>query len=211
MRLKVCGMTKMGQLKELEELNVDFAGFIFYKPSPRYVMNNSLTPQVLKTEKIKINRVGVFVNETAENVLKCVNEWKLDMVQLHGDESPKYCEHISNHITTIKAFRIGTDNNTLYRLFPYTESTDLYLFDTLGKKFGGTGEQFDWNQLAGLNIEKPYFLSGGIGPDDVEKIKEFCTSEKNVFALDVNSKFEISPGIKDMKLVRDFVVEINKF
>ena len=211
MRLKVCGMTKMGQLKELEELNVDFAGFIFYKPSPRYVMNNGLTPQVLKTEKIKINRVGVFVNETAENVLKCVNEWKLDMVQLHGDESPKYCEHISNHITTIKAFRIGTDNNTLYRLFPYTEATDLYLFDTLGKKFGGTGEQFDWNQLAGLNIEKPYFLSGGIGPDDVEKIKEFCTSEKNVFALDVNSKFEISPGIKDMKLVRDFVVEINKF
>ena len=211
MRLKVCGMTKMGQLKELEELNVDFAGFIFYKPSPRYVMNNGLTPQVLKTDKIKINRVGVFVNETAENVLKCVNEWKLDMVQLHGDESPKYCEHISNHITTIKAFRIGTDNNTLYRLFPYTESTDLYLFDTLGKKFGGTGEQFDWNQLAGLNIEKPYFLSGGIGPDDVEKIKEFCTSEKNVFALDVNSKFEISPGIKDMKLVRDFVVEINKF
>ena len=211
MRLKVCGMTKMGQLKELEELNVDFAGFIFYKPSPRYVMNNGLTPQVLKIEKIKINRVGVFVNETAENVLKCVNEWKLDMVQLHGDESPKYCEHISNHITTIKAFRIGTDNNTLYRLFPYTEATDLYLFDTLGKKFGGTGEQFDWNQLAGLNIEKPYFLSGGIGPDDVEKIKEFCTSEKNVFALDVKSKFEISPGIKDMKLVRDFVVEINKF
>ena len=210
MRLKVCGMTKMGQLKELEELNVDFAGFIFYKPSPRYVMNNSLTPQVLKTEKIKINRVGVFVNETAENVLKYVSEWKLDMVQLHGDESPKYCEHISNHITTIKAFRIGADNNTLYRLFPYTESTDLYLFDTLGKKFGGTGEQFDWSQLSGLNIEKPYFLSGGIGPDDIEKIKEFCTSEKNVFALDVNSKFEISPGIKDMKLVRDFVVEINK-
>ena len=210
MRLKVCGMTKIGQIKELEGLNVDFAGFIFYKPSPRYVMNNGLTPQVLKTEKIKINRVGVFVNETAENVLKYVSEWKLDMVQLHGDESPKYCEHISNHITTIKAFRIGADNNTLYRLFPYTESTDLYLFDTLGKKFGGTGEQFDWSQLSGLNIEKPYFLSGGIGPDDIEKIKEFCTSEKNVFALDVNSKFEISPGIKDMKLVRDFVVEINK-
>lgn len=211
MRLKVCGMTKMGQLKELEELNVDFAGFIFYKPSPRYVMNNGLTPQVLKTEKIKINRVGVFVNETAENVLQCVKEWKLDMVQLHGDESPKYCEHISNHITTIKAFRIGTDNNTLYRLFPYTEYADLFLFDTLGKKFGGTGEQFDWNQLARLNSEKPYFLSGGIGPDDIEKIKQFCSSEKNVFALDVNSKFEFSPGIKDMKLVKEFVDEINKF
>jgi len=211
MRLKVCGMTKTGQLKELEELNVDFAGFIFYKPSPRYVMNNGLTPQVLKTEKIKINRVGVFVNETAENVLQCVKEWKLDMVQLHGDESPKYCEHISNHITTIKAFRIGTDNNTLYRLFPYTEYADLFLFDTLGKKFGGTGEQFDWNQLARLNSEKPYFLSGGIGPDDIEKIKQFCSSEKNVFALDVNSKFEFSPGIKDMKLVKEFVDEINKF
>jgi len=204
-------MTKTGQLKELEELNVDFAGFIFYKPSPRYVMNNGLTPQVLKTEKIKINRVGVFVNETAENVLQCVKEWKLDMVQLHGDESPKYCEHISNHITTIKAFRIGTDNNTLYRLFPYTEYADLFLFDTLGKKFGGTGEQFDWNQLARLNSEKPYFLSGGIGPDDIEKIKQFCSSEKNVFALDVNSKFEFSPGIKDMKLVKEFVDEINKF
>jgi phosphoribosylanthranilate isomerase len=210
MRLKVCGMTKIDQLKELEELGIDFAGLIFYKPSPRYALNGGLSPSKIKTERVKINKIGVFVNESTDNILKIVDDWKLDMVQLHGDESPRFCEQISNHITTIKAFRIGNENNTAYKVFPYTEETDLFLFDTLGKNFGGTGEQFDWQQISSSKIQKPYFLSGGIGPNDVGKIKEFCKNEKYLFALDVNSKFETSPGLKDMNLVKKFTEEIKK-
>ena len=171
MRLKVCGMTKIEQLKELEEMGVDFAGLIFYKPSPRYALSAGLSPVKIKTERLKINKIGVFVNESVENILKIVDEWKLDMVQLHGDESPRLCERISNHITTIKAFRIGNENNTAYKVFPYIEETDLFLFDTKGKNYGGTGEQFDWQQISSSKIQKPYFLSGGIGPNDVDKIK----------------------------------------
>jgi phosphoribosylanthranilate isomerase len=210
MRLKVCGMTKIDQLKELEELGIDFAGLIFYKPSPRYALNGGLSPSKIKKERVKINKIGVFVNESAENILKIVDDWKLDMVQLHGDESPRFCEQISSHINTIKAFRIGNENNVAYKVFPYTEETDLFLFDTLGKNFGGTGEQFDWQQISSSKIQKPYFLSGGIGPNDVDKIKEFCKNEKNLFALDVNSKFETSPGLKDMNLLKIFTVEIKK-
>ena len=118
-RLKVCGMTKIYQLKQLEEIGVDFAGLIFYDRSPRCVTRFGLTPEVLKKEKLGINRVGVFVNETIDNVLRVVDQWKLHMVQLHGDESPRYCEQISNHITTIKAFRIGQDDNVAYKTFPF--------------------------------------------------------------------------------------------
>jgi phosphoribosylanthranilate isomerase len=210
MRLKVCGMTKIDQLKELEALGIDFAGLIFYKPSPRYALNGGLSPSKIKKERVKINKIGVFVNESVENILKIVDDWKLDMVQLHGDESPRFCEQISNHVNTIKAFRIGNENNTAYKVFPYTEVTDLFLFDTLGKNFGGTGEQFDWKHISSTNIQKPYFLSGGIGIDDVIKIKEFCEEQMNLFALDVNSKFEISPGLKNMQMVKRFAEEIQK-
>lgn len=210
MKIKVCGITKIEQLKELEEIGVDFAGLIFYKASPRYVLNNGLTQEIIKKEKVKINKVGVFVNESVEDILRTVEDWKLDMVQLHGDESPKFCAQISGHVTTIKAFRVGVENNIAYKLFPYIEETDLFLFDTLGKKYGGTGEQFDWNLIANGIIQKPFFLSGGIGPEDVDKIKEFCMGEAKLFSLDVNSKFEISPGVKDMVSVKAFVEEIQK-
>ncbi len=134
MRLKVCGMTGIVQLKELETIGVDFAGLIFYPQSPRYAMKFGLTPELLKQEKLRINRVGVFVNEDQDTVLRTVDKWKLDMVQLHGDESPRYCEHISNHVNTIKAFRIGDNENVPYKTFPFNEVVDLYLFDTMGKQ-----------------------------------------------------------------------------
>ena len=137
MRLKVCGMTDIAQLKQLEAIGVDFAGLIFYPQSPRYATKAGLTPELLKKEKLRINRVGVFVNEEQDTVLRTVDKWKLDMVQLHGDESPRYCEHISNHVNTIKAFRIGDNENIPYKTFPYNDVVDLYLFDTMGKQKGG--------------------------------------------------------------------------
>ena len=210
MRLKICGMTDIAQLKELEAIGVDFAGLIFYPQSPRYATKAGLTPELLKKEKLRINRVGVFVNEDQDTVLRTVDKWKLDMVQLHGDESPRYCEHISNHVNTIKAFRIGDSENIPYKTFPFNEVVDLYLFDTMGKQYGGTGEQFKWDLLCHAPVPKPYFLSGGIGPDDVDQLAQFCKNEQKIFAIDVNSKFEVSPGLKDLKKVETFFNALKK-
>jgi phosphoribosylanthranilate isomerase len=210
MRIKVCGMTSIVQLKELEEMGVDFAGLIFYSRSPRYATRGGLTPEVLKKEKLRINRIGVFVNETVEMVLKTVETWKLDMVQLHGDESPIYCEKISNHVNTIKAFRVSAEENIPYKVSPFTEAADLFLYDTMAKQYGGTGEQFNWDLLNKDKLTKSYFLSGGIGPDDLDKIKDFCIHQDKLFSLDLNSKFETSPGVKDMTVLKRFVESIKK-
>lgn len=201
-------MTMLAQLKELEDCGVDFAGLIFYEKSPRYVLKGGLTPELLKKEGLKIIKVGVFVNETIENLLTAVEEWKLDLVQLHGDESPKYCEQVSNHVNTIKAFRIGKEDNIPFKIRPYQDAADLYLFDTLGQQLGGTGEKFDWGLIAKAEVTKPYFLSGGISSDDVEQIKAFAIDEKKLFSLDINSKFEVSPGKKDMDKIRKFVNQV---
>ena len=201
-------MTRLDQLIKLDELGIEFAGFIFYPKSPRYIKKFHLSALDVKREKLNINRVGVFVNATAEEILKTVDDWRLQMVQLHGDESPKFCEHISNHITTIKAFRIGPDENIDWKIYPYRDSADMYLFDTVGVNYGGTGMQFDWNVLEKAQINKPYFLSGGIGAEDVEKIKQFVPGQKDLFSIDVNSRFEISPGVKDMDLIEEFCKKI---
>jgi len=201
-------MTILTQLKELEDCGVDFAGLIFYEKSPRFVSKSGLTPELLKKEGLKLNRVGVFVNETAEKLLKTVDEWKLDLVQLHGDESPRYCEQISNHVNTIKAFRIGKDENIPYKIHPYEDAADLYLFDTMGQQFGGTGEKFEWEMLLKAPITKPFFLSGGIAPDDTKAIKKFALKTNKLFALDINSKFETAPGKKDMKKIKEFISQI---
>jgi phosphoribosylanthranilate isomerase len=201
-------MTRLDQLIKLDELGIEFAGFIFYPKSPRYIKKFHLSALDVKREKLNINRVGVFVNATADEILKTVDDWRLQMVQLHGDESPKFCEHISNHITTIKAFRIGPDENIDWKIYPYRDSADMYLFDTVGVNYGGTGIQFDWNVLEKAQINKPYFLSGGIGADDTDKIRQFVPGQKDLFSIDVNSRFEISPGIKDMDLIEEFCKKI---
>jgi phosphoribosylanthranilate isomerase len=208
MRIKVCGMTRLDQIIKLDALGVQFAGLIFYPKSPRYIKKFHLSAIDLKREKLQINRVGVFVNETAEEILRTVDEWRLHMVQLHGDESPKFCEHISNHITTIKAFRIGPGENTEWKIHPYREAADMFLFDTVGVSYGGTGQQFDWALLEKARIEKPFFLSGGIGPEDGERLKDFAEKKKDLFSIDVNSRFETAPGIKDMGMIEAFCKQI---
>jgi phosphoribosylanthranilate isomerase len=204
MRIKVCGMTRLDQVRQLDALGVEFAGFIFYAPSPRFVGRHGLEPQQLRREKLGINRVGVFVNAPAEEVLQTVDEWRLHMVQLHGDESPKYCEHISNHVTTIKAFRMGADENLQWKIHPYRDVCDMFLFDAVGVSYGGNGTQFNWSQLTSKEIRKPFFLSGGIGLDDAGRVQEFAARESGFFAVDVNSKFETSPGVKDLQLLETF-------
>ena len=212
MRIKVCGMTSTEQVLQLDEMGVEFAGFIFYPKSPRYVYRFMPRPEIKKIKGKGINKVGVFVNATVEEVLEAVDDCGLYIVQLHGDETPKYCEKIANYVTVVKAFRLREDDNVLWKVKDYVDIADMFLFDTEGAGYGGTGRKFDWNLLKGLNIGKPFFLSGGIEPDDTEKLKEFAKEHvaKDLFSIDINSRFEISPGIKDMDTLRRFITEVKQ-
>ncbi|MFT3844712.1 MAG: phosphoribosylanthranilate isomerase [Lacibacter sp.] len=208
-RLKVCGMTDLQQMHQLGELGVEFAGMIFYHKSPRFILRY-LTGEIVKRAKLKVYKVGVFVNASYDEIMNHVENFGLDMVQLHGDESPRFCEQVSSYIQTIKAFRIAEDDNIQWKIKDYFDSCDMYMFDTMGAGYGGTGKKFDWNMLKDVNIGKPFFLSGGIEPTDAAAVKEFAKEPvaKDLFALDVNSRFEETQGVKDMKLVKKFVEEV---
>lgn len=211
MRIKVCGMTDLQQMHQLGQIGVEFAGMIFYHKSPRFVLKH-LNGAMVKRAKLKVYKVGVFVNASYDEILNHVENFGLDMVQLHGDETPRFCEQVSNYIQTIKAFRIGADENIPWKVKDYYDSCDMYLFDTLGAGYGGTGKKFNWEMLKEAAVNKPFFLSGGIEPSDAAAIKLFAKDEaaRNLFALDVNSKFETNPGVKDMNLVKRFVEEVRK-
>jgi phosphoribosylanthranilate isomerase len=210
-RIKVCGVTQPSQLEALDEMGVDMAGFIFYPKSPRYMVNK-MTADYLRKFRRKIAKVGVFVNMPYEELMRTVEEYRLDMVQLHGDEIPRYCEQVSNYVTVIKAFRLSDNDPIEWMAKPYDEACDMYMFDTLGAGYGGTGKKFDWNVLKNSTIDKLFFLSGGIEPADEEKLKAFMENDlsKKLFAVDINSKFEVSPGVKDMEKVRVFVENLKR-
>jgi phosphoribosylanthranilate isomerase len=206
MNIKVCGITQFKQLQQLEALNIDYAGLIFYKDSPRY-MGDKLPGKQVKEADFDIKKVGVFVNPSYSELLDAIDEYGLDIVQLHGNETPELCEELSAEVEVIKAFRIAGDDsiNIDEMVMPYDAACDYYLFDTAGLKesFGGTGQQFDWNILKKAKIEKPFFLSGGIGPGDAGKVRSL--SHPDFFAIDVNSKFETAPGVKDMAAILKFL------
>lgn len=210
MRVKVCGMTLPDQVNQLADLGVAFAGFIFYPKSPRYVLNG------MNQEKLRrinsINKVGVFVNAPVEEVLKTVDECRLHMVQLHGDESPKYCERIADYITVVKAFRMSENDSVEWMTKPYRDVCDMFMFDTMGAGYGGTGKKFDWTILKGEAIRKPFFLSGGIERGDEARLNEFSHEPvaSDLFSIDINSRFETSAGIKDLNKVKTFVEELQK-
>ncbi len=207
MRIKVCGMTKAEQVLQLDELGVEFAGFIFYPKSPRYVLSHMSKEQLKKLKGKHINKVGVFVNTPVEEVLQLVDACGLYLVQLHGDENPRYCEQIANYVTVVKAFRLREGEDILWRAKDYQDAADMFLFDTEGAGYGGTGKKFNWDILKGGNVRKPFFLSGGIQPEDVELLKAFEQESvaKDLFAVDINSKFELAPGLKDMDKIQTFV------
>ena len=209
MRIKVCGMTLPEQVMALDAMGVDFAGFIFYPKSPRFV-GNKITAEKMRKIKGHIAKVGVFVNEPYDDMMRTVEEYRLDMVQLHGDETPFFCEKVANYVTVVKAFRLSDNDPIDWIVRPYHESTDMYMFDTMGAGYGGTGKKFDWNELKAASIDKLYFLSGGIEPGDEENIKAFMDEPvaQKLFSIDINSKFEIAPGVKDVKKVKQFVEQL---
>ena len=202
MKLKVCGMTELKQLQTLQELEVDFAGLIFYGGSKR-VMGDKLSNQQSAISNLKIKKVGVFVNAALNDIEKAINEYGLSYIQLHGDESPEFCKEIRKFVPVIKAIRINEGTNLPSELEKFENVCDYFLFDTDSKQYGGTGKKFNWEILQSAKINKPFFLSGGIGLQDVEEVKAF--HHPALFAIDVNSKFETSPGIKDIEQVKDFM------
>lgn len=204
MNIKVCGITEMKQLQQLDGLDIDYAGLIFYKQSPRYI-GNKISGAELKKADLDLKKVGVFVDPELIEVLDAIDEYGLEVIQLHGNEDPEMCDDLSSEVEVIKAFRINETVDIDKLVAPYDAVCDYYLFDSkppTQETFGGTGNRFDWNILTKAKIEKPFFLSGGIRPDDAPALKAF--KHPDLFGVDINSKFEISPGVKDMKLVLGF-------
>jgi len=200
MKVKICGLKYKENIEQIAALQFDYMGFIFYPKSKRFVGEYFVMPEI----DTKIKKVGVFVNADVNYVLEKVIKYNLAAVQLHGDESPEYCNEIKQKLNAtvqiIKAF--GVDENFNFEtLKPYQKICNYFLFDTKTKEYGGSGHQFNWQVLKKYNNAIPYFLSGGIGLPEIEKIKN--TSIKlNMYAIDVNSKFETEPGLKDIELVK---------
>lgn len=208
MNIKVCGITTMKQLQQLDGLEIDFAGLNFYKGSVRYI-GDKITGKEIQNADFDIKKVGVFVNTGYDEIMRTVEEYSLDIVQLHGNEKPDLCSALSEDIEVIKVFRIdATTKNVDELLKDFDDVCDYYLFDAGGQKetLGGSGVKFDWDLLVKAKIEKPFFLSGGIGPDDTAKIKAF--KHPDFFAIDINSKFETAPGVKDMGKILKFVKDL---
>lgn len=204
MRLKVCGMRELENISALSELDPNYIGFIFWSESSRFV--DKKTPPLDK----KIIKTGVFVDATFDYILTKIKDHQLDAVQLHGQESCSYCKVIKDYgLKVIKSFSIKNtfDFNTLE---DYENSCDYYLFDTKGKLPGGNGFTFDWKILNEYPSEKPFFLSGGIGVDNLNEIKKLVKTKLPIHAIDVNSKFETAPGNKNIELLKKFKKEIDE-
>lgn len=229
MKLKVCGMKYVENIQQVAELQPDYLGFIFYEKSKRNF--EGIIPDFSNT----IKKTGVFVNEHLEIVISLIEEYRLDAIQLHGDESVVYVTELKKHLAERRALFIE-ENKTIKKrknqhyisknkieiikvfgikdsfnfedLQPYLEVVDYFLFDTKGKERGGNGTKFDWSVLKDYPFDKPFFLSGGIGLQDVNEVKKILGSNLPIYALDVNSKFESKPGVKKIEELKKFKKEL---
>lgn len=201
--VKVCGMRDAENIREVEALGIDLMGFIFWPKSSRYV---SERPAYLPTN---CKRVGVFVDEDIETVKRIAEDYALDYIQLHGHELADYCAQLRG-FKLIKAFNIATTED-FKQTEPYTGIVDYFLFDTKGKSVGGNGEKFDWSVLSAYDDNTPFLLSGGIGPDDAEVLTSHFSplTSKKCVGIDLNSRFEIAPGLKDINKLKDFLNALN--
>ncbi|MCG8320548.1 MAG: phosphoribosylanthranilate isomerase [Cytophagales bacterium] len=198
MKLKVCGMKYPENMQAIIRLSPDFLGLIFYPKSPRY-MAETMKPEDVQNIPPAIKKVGVFVNESVSEISKRVNEYSLDLVQLHGDESPDFCKQVkATGVDVIKVFHIDA-NVDWEQLRIYQPFTDYFLFDTKSKNYGGTGKSFNWEILNGYDLEKPYFLGGGVSLENIDMVKKI--GKNGPLVLDVNSRFETKPGYKDITLL----------
>ena len=222
MVIKVCGMRDAQNIREVSQLGVDMIGMVFYPKSPRYVEMQSshagIIPDYVK-EDINIKsakspaRVGVFVDDMVQNIVTRVVNYHLDYVQLHGNEPREMCENlrltldpdIRPGIKIIKAISVS-DASDIQKYKEYVGAVDLFLFDTKCKTVGGSGQQFDWQVLEQYDGEIPFLLSGGIGPENASRLHAF--HHPKYIGIDLNSRFEIEPGVKDVEKLKGFLNEI---
>ncbi len=198
-------MKYQDNISEVARLIPDYLGFIFHEQSPRNFENT--IPEISDT----IKKVGVFVDEKVEFISRQIEKHQLSVIQLHGHESPEMCKLLKlTNAKVIKVFSIK-DKFDFSVLTPYEDVCDFFLFDTKGKLPGGNGYSFNWNVLKDYPSTKPFFLSGGIGLDHIDKLKAFQESDasKYCYAIDVNSKFEIEPGLKNIKELREFKKQLS--
>ncbi len=206
MKIKICGIKYKDNLKEILELNPDYLGFIFYKKSKRYMRNTILKMDI---ENISHKKVGVFVNSSIREIQNIVNEFRLDAIQLHGSETPETCHYFkSKKVEVIKAFSVG-DGFNFNSTKKYQDHCDYFLFDTKGKNKGGNGVAFDWSLLNKYNQHIPFFISGGIGLDNINEIKGL--GKFNLYGVDLNSKMEDSPGIKNIAKLKKAIAILKTF
>jgi phosphoribosylanthranilate isomerase len=205
MKIKVCGLTNNQNIKEISALKPDYMGFIFYKPSPRDVSIN-IDALDLDSIPVEIRKVAVFVNASPDAILHVVARYRFDLVQLHGDETPGMCHRLKSTVGVIKAFRLG--ERLPESIHEYEGCCDFFLFDSAGRHYGGNGFAFDHTLLDGYKGNTPFFLSGGISPNDTE----FLSSCSNPLchAVDINSRFETRPGLKNVNQIKTFINSINR-
>jgi phosphoribosylanthranilate isomerase len=204
-KLKVCGMREAGNIAEIAGVGTDYIGFIFYPESPRYVGDN-FNVKVVASIPSNIKKIGVFVDESVDRVLATGKKYELQGFQLHGKESPEYCGLLKDAgFIVIKAFAID-ENMDFEILQPYKPVADYFLFDTKTPKHGGSGKTFDWEILKGYDNSKPFFLSGGIDAGHIPEIGRLAGL--NLHAIDINSRFELKPGLKDAVKISEFLREL---
>jgi len=218
MKIKVCGMRDGENIRRVAALGVDWIGMIFWDKSPRYVTMIPTDAGIIPdradtTPKTDIKRVGVFVDEMPQNIITRAVNFELDLIQLHGHETPTMIRNLRRTldpdirpgIQFIKAISVSCrDDIAAYK--PYEDCVDYFLFDTKSPTVGGSGAQFDWSVLEAYDGNKPFLLSGGIGPDDAERVKAF--HHPQCIGIDLNSRFETAPGVKDVDLLRTFIQHI---
>jgi phosphoribosylanthranilate isomerase len=205
LKIKICGMRVLENISRLLELGPDYMGFIFYDKSPRYV-KDELSGDEMKLLAGKVKKVGVFVNADLSEIIQIKHSWQLDTVQLHGDESPALCQDLKKTgLEVVKVFNIS-ESFDFRVLKDYISVSDFFLFDTKTHLHGGSGEKFKWDILDKYSLDKPFFLSGGIQPSDLDSI--LSINHPSLYGIDVNSGFEVRPGYKDISKLQVFINQL---
>jgi phosphoribosylanthranilate isomerase len=200
MKIKVCGLRDPDNIKAVEALAPGYMGFICYEKSPRFI--GTMDDDELVNISTDISKVGVFVDEDADSISKLIYKYKFDAIQLHGNESPAFCDMFKHEVQVIKAFGIDEDFD-FTKPDAYKNNVDFFLFDTKTPVHGGSGQTFDWDILDKYKLDVPFFLSGGLSPDNLNEMKNI--KHPAFYGVDLNSKFEVSPGLKNIdKLTQAF-------
>ena len=204
MKIKVCGLRDPDNIKAVEALAPDYMGFICYDKSPRFI--GAMDDDELVNIGTGITKVGVFVDEDADSISKLIYKYKFDAIQLHGNESPEFCDMFKHEVQVIKAFGID-EHFDFAKLDAYKNNVNYFLFDTKTPVHGGSGQTFDWSILESYKLNVPFFLSGGLSPDNLEEVKNI--KHPAFYGVDLNSKFEVSPALKDLDKLKQAFKKIN--